>query len=244
MKKAFTLIELLVVIAIVATLVGVLLPALSAAKVASARVISAHSLSQLIVGGRLYLSDNNNSFWPYKVGATDGTGTQWWFGFEPSGSSVEGQRFCDYSKGPLGPYCMASGGIKTDPAFLLYSPRLKPKYKDGNYGYGYNDVLANRNAMQVTSPGQMVVFATCAQVNTFQAPASGANPMIEEFYEINDTQTTVHFRHGRNALAAFLDGSVRPLSMDVDMQPGSQDMRIRTANIGRLKTSYVRQAGW
>jgi len=248
-KKAFTLIELLVVIAIVATLVGVLLPALSAAKVASARAISAHSLSQLIVGGRLYLSDNNNTFWPYQQAATGGT--QWWFGFEPSsGSSAEGQRFCDYSKGPLGPYCMASGGIKTDPAFLLYSPRLKPKYKDGNYGYGYNDVLARdssgkpRNAMQVTSPGQMVVFATCAQVNTFQAPASGANPMIEEFYEINDTQTTVHFRHGRNALAAFLDGSVRPLSMDTDMQPGSQDMRIRTANIGRLKTAYVRQTGW
>jgi len=32
--------------------------------------------------------------------------------------------------------------------------------------------------------------------------------------------------------------------MDTDMQPGSQDMRIPSANIGMLNTSYVRQAGW
>jgi hypothetical protein len=162
----------------------------------------------------------------------------------------EGQRTCDYSKGPLGPYVMASGGIKTDPALLQFSPRLKPKYQDGNYGYGYNTVLAAdstgkaRSALQVERPSQMVVFATCAQVNNFQAPATAQNPMVEEFYMISDTQTTAHFRHGRCALAAFLDGSVRDLSMDRDMQPGSQDMRLPSANIGRINASYLRQQGW
>lgn len=253
MKKAFTLVELLVVIAVLAVLVGILLPALTAAKVSSAKVISARSLNQLMVGGRLYLNDNGDTFWPYEQAVTTGsTGTMWWFGFETSASlrMPEGQRTCDYSQGPLGPYVMTSGGIKTDPAFLMYYPRLKPKYKDGNYGYGYNTVLAAdstgnpRNAGQVTYPSQMIVFATCAQVNNFQAPASPTNPMIEEFYEVNDTQITAHFRHGRSALAAFLDGSVRPLSMDTDMVPGSQDMRIPSANIGRFNTSDVRQAGW
>jgi hypothetical protein len=100
------------------------------------------------------------------------------------------------------------------------------------------------NALQVTLPSQMVVFATCAQVNTFQTPASPRNPMIEEFYMINDTTTSAHFRHGRDALAAFLDGSVRELSMDTDMQPGSLDTRIPSANIGRFNAYYVRQAGW
>ena len=162
----------------------------------------------------------------------------------------EGKRTCDYSKGPLGPYAIASGGIKTDPAFLQYSPRLKPKYKDGNYGYGYNILLVAdstgrpRNALQVDAPSQTIVFATCAQVNAFQAPASSKKPMIEEFYMISDTQTTAHFRHGRDALAAFLDGSVRALSMDAAMRPGSQDKRIPTANIGMFNSSYVRQAGW
>ncbi|MGB8352579.1 MAG: type II secretion system protein [Chthoniobacteraceae bacterium] len=255
MKKAFTLVELLVVIAILAVLVGILLPVFSAAKVSSARAISVNSLNQLMVGGRLYLNDNGDTFWPYSQGATVGgtAGTMWWYGFE-AGTSVhgtpEGQRICDYSQGPLGPYVMTSGGIKTDPAFLRYYPRLKPKYKDGNYGYGYNVLLAQdsnanpRNAGQVTYPSQMIVFATCAQVNNFEPPASIANPMIEEFYWIDDIQTTAHFRHGKQALAAFLDGSVRALDMATDMQPGSQDMRIPSANIGRFISSDVRQAGW
>jgi len=88
------------------------------------------------------------------------------------------------------------------------------------------------------------VFATCAQVNTFEAPASPGNPMIEEFYLISDTEQTAHFRHDGDALAAFLDGSVRALSMATDMKPGSQDMRMPSANIGEFNPTYVRQAGW
>ena len=252
MKSAFTLIELLVVAAIVAILIGLSLPVISQVKIATARAISVRSLSQLMTGGRLYLGDHNNQLWPYQQDTT--AGTQWWFGFETwqSQGMPEGQRTCDYSQGPLGPYVIASGGIKTDPAFLQYSPRLKPKYQDGNYGYGYNTVLAAdsagnpRNALQVALPSEMIVFATCAQVNTWEAPASPNNPMIEEFYMITDSTAfaTAHFRHGGDALAAFLDGSVRALSMATDMQPGSQNMLIPSANIGRFNPSYIRQAGW
>ena len=250
MRRAFTLLELLVVLAISAVLIALLFPVLASAKAASARAISANSLRQLLVGGRSYLNENDNTFWPYQQAAADGM--QWWYGFETWQSMAlpEGQRTADYSKGPLGPYVMTSGGVKTDPAMLQCSPCLKPKYKDGNYGYGYNTVLAadskgkSRNALQVDLPSQMVVFATCAQVNTFEPPATPSNPMVEEFYMISDTQVTAHFRHGRHALAAFLDGSVRELSMAYDMQPGSQDMRLPSANIGVFNTSYVRQEGW
>lgn len=250
MKKAFTLIELLVVIAVVGVLAGTLMPVLAAAKRSASRAISIQSLNQLSVGARLYLNDNNDTFWPYEKLLP--TGTQWWFGFETTQSVglPEGQRTCDYSQGPLGPYTMTAGGVKEDPAFLQYSPRLKPKYKDGNYGYGYNTELAAdssgnaRNTSQVTYPSQMIVFATCAQVNTFQAPASSSHPMIEEFYMVNSTTTSAHFRHGKQALAAFLDGSVRPLDMATDMLPGSLDSRIPTANIGRFQTAYVKQTGW
>ncbi|HEY3898050.1 MAG TPA: prepilin-type N-terminal cleavage/methylation domain-containing protein [Chthoniobacter sp.] len=250
MKRGFTLIELLVVIAIIATLIAILLPMLSATKVASARAISANSLTELLVGGRAYLNDNNNQFWPYEQATSDGM--MWWFGYETwqSVGMPEGQRTCDYSQGPLGPYVSASGGVKSDPALAQYGGSLKPKYQNGNYGYGYNTVLAadatgaSRNALSVNLPSQMIVFATCAQVNTFEPPATPSNPMVEEFYMISDTQVTAHFRHGRHALAAFLDGSVRELSMATDMQPGSQDMRMPSANIGCFKSSYVRQAGW
>jgi len=250
MKRAFTLIELLVVIGIIAVLAGMLMPVVSSAKKSAALAISARSLGQLMTAGRLYLNDNNNRFWAYSVPTS--AGEQWWFGFETwqSVGMPEGQRTCDYSKGPLGPYTITAGGIKTDPALSQYSPRLKPKYQNGNYGYGYNTMLATgsngqpRNAMTVTQPSHMIVFATCAQINTFEYPATPANPMVEEFYMVNTTEQTAHFRHGDNALAAFLDGSVRSLSMTTDMQPGSQNMLIPSANIGIFNSSYLTQPGW
>lgn len=250
MNKAFTLIELLVSLIIVSILVALIVPAVMAARTASAKATSCHTLHQLMVGGSCYLADNENFFWPYKEYLPDGT--QWWFGFEAWGSvgSGEGNRIVDYERGPLSG-AMKSSSMLTDPAFMQYRPRLKPKYKNGNYGYGYNTDLAAdasgnpRSTLQVQDASTMVVFATCAQVNTFQAPASGSKPMIEEFYMINNSQTTVHFRHGgRVALAAFLDGSVRPLSMAADMEPGSLDTRLPSANIGRLKSCYLKQSGW
>ena len=250
MKKAFTLIELLVVIAIIAIVSGLLMTAVSRGKVASARAISAHSLSEMIAAGNLYRAEHDNTFWPYRQNV-DG-GVQWWFGFEAFASVglPEGKRTCDYSKGPLGGYASASGGVKADPAFQQFSPRLKPKYANGNFGYGYNILLAAdsagapRNAIRIEDPSQMIVFATCAQVNTFQSPASSKRPMIEEFYMIDHTQKTAHFRHGSDALAAFLDGSVRPLSMEVDMVSGSLDARMPSSNIGVFKTNFVKQADW
>jgi hypothetical protein len=32
--------------------------------------------------------------------------------------------------------------------------------------------------------------------------------------------------------------------MDTDMQPGSQDMRIPSANIGMFNAGYLTQPGW
>lgn len=231
-RPAFTLVELLVVLAVVAVLTALLLPVILAARAASSRAIGAHSLQCLATAGNLYLSEHNQQFWPYSQFPVDG-GTMWWFGWESNASrfsTPEGQRTLDLTRGPLGPYAIAAGGVKTDPMFLTYSPRLKPKYKDGNYGYGYNTLLAGRNALAFGHPGDIVMFATCAQVNTFQAPASGGNPMVEEFYEVNDRETTVHFRDGGRAMVVCLDGGLRELPMD----PTTRDHRLPSADIGRF----------
>ena len=250
MQKGFTLIELLVSLVIVSILCALSVAAVSAARLAQSKAISANTLHQLMIGGGCYLADNDNQFWSYAQYLEDGT--QWWFGFETWGSvgAGEGNRTVDYDTGPLSG-AMKSTSMLEDPSFLQYSPRLKPKFKNGNCGYGYNTDLATdsngnpRSSLQVEDASSMVVFATCAQVNTFQSPASASKPMIEEFYMINTTQTTVHFRHGGNvAFAAFLDGSVRPLSMAQDMEYGSQDSRMPKAHIGRLKSAYLKQSGW
>ncbi|MEA3207143.1 MAG: hypothetical protein QOE70_200 [Chthoniobacter sp.] len=124
------------------------------------------------------------------------------------------------------------------PARLREPNRHKPKFQNGNYGYGYISHLGGGpmglgtipRALQFERFAEVVVFATSAQVNTFQPPASATNPMLEEFYLISDRETTIHFRFGGKALCSMLDGSVRELPMD----PTTLDRRMPKANIGRF----------
>lgn len=59
-NKAFTLIELLVVIAIIALLIGILLPALSKAKLTAKNVLSQSNMSSLNTGSANYAADNKD----------------------------------------------------------------------------------------------------------------------------------------------------------------------------------------
>lgn len=237
-RAGFTLIELLVVIVIIAILAAAAMPVFQNARRSAWRAVSTHTLQQLGTMGANYRNENDGQFWRYREAAPDGT--VWWFGFESatSGRQAEGQRTLDLTRGPLGPYAIASGGIKSDPAFMSISDRFKPKFSNGNYGYGYNGLLGGGSlgyaplarAAQFTKPGEIVVFCTSAQVNTFQAPASAKRPMIEEFYLIDDRESTVHFRFGGKALASMLDGSVRELPMD----RSTLDRRMPAAKVGRF----------
>jgi prepilin-type N-terminal cleavage/methylation domain-containing protein len=235
--RAFTLLELLVAIAIVAVLAVVVVPALQHARFASWRAVSAQSLRQLGAAGNVYCGEHDGAFWKYREDRPEGT--VWWFGYEGVGSQAlgEGERSLDPARGPLGA-ALISGGVTSDPAFLAAKPRHKPKFKNGNYGYGYNSLLGGGPSGRGTlarqqnfeHPGEVVVFATCAQVNTFQLPATSQNPMIEEFYLINEREVTVHFRYGGKALALMMNGSVRELPPD----PATIDQRMPTAQIGRF----------
>ena len=235
--RAFTLVELLVVIAIVALLSVLAVQAYGPIRQSTWRAVSAQSLKQLAAAGAIYRSEHDGAFWKYREDRREGT--VWWFGYESraSQSQREGERRIDATGGPLGA-AYISGKVNTDPAFLAAKPRHKPKFKNGNYGYGYNSLLGGgpmgraplaRDAV-FDRPGEVVVFATCAQVNTFQPPASQDEPMIEEFYLINEREVTVHFRYGGYALAAMLDGSLRELPPD----PSTLDSRMPEVKIGRF----------
>lgn len=189
-QGGFTLTELLVAMAIVALLAVLLIPAAKSVYASSTDAVSAHVIAQLNAAAQSYLTDNNQIYWPYRSSA-DG-GTQWWFGFESNASlrSPEGKRWLDLTQGPLGPYIAASGGMAEDPSFTRQGNVFKPKYGKTHFAYGYNLLLPGVGYLSLTHPGHTPVFATCAQVNTFQAPASAKHPMAEEFYYFNKSSAT------------------------------------------------------
>lgn len=237
--RGFTLLELMagmVILAILATLTYA-----GAQKVIrqSSLATSANNLRQLAAGAAAYLGENNCTYWRYRENVNDpaSRGVRWWFGFEPvhSLSLPEGRRVIDPSNGPLGGYI--PGGFRPDPSFASVGKPFKPKYQFGYIGVGYNVLLGGgwlggtplRHG-QIENPDKTVVFATSAQVNIFQSPASPGNPMIEEFYGLDQKETTVHFRHGNTAMVVFATGNAGFLEMDET----TRDSRAPEANVGRF----------
>jgi hypothetical protein len=154
----------------------------------------------------------------------------------------------DMDNGPLGPYVPRN--IAPDPSFGFAGTPFKPKYKHGYIGIGYNVVLSGTNGWtprggaplrywDLENPAKTVVFATAAQVNTFQKPASARNPMIEEFYGFDDDRSkipSVHFRHNGHAMVAYATGSAGL----IPMAASGKDRRAPEANVGRLPPEVLR----
>jgi len=236
--RAFTLVELLVAISIVAILVtlgGVVYQNVSQQ---GRQAASASNLRQLALAGILYANEHDGRFFPYRDRGREGT--TWWFGFESraSSGSAEGKRNLDKEGSPLYPYLAQVGGVEICPGFLYDKSIWKPKFDGASYGYGYNVLLGGGwmgvaqlgSLMRIDRPSQVALFATCAQVNTFQAPASPSNPLIEEFYAFDEREKTVHFRFGNHALVAFCDGRIERMPME----PGTRDENMPEADIGRI----------
>lgn len=235
-RRAFSLIELLVAGSIIAVLAVMLAGAGWNVYRNSSLAISANNIRQLSAGSTAYLADNNYRFWNYKSTTSNQPGAVvWWFGLEPE-TRPEGQRILQPESGPLGSYVPA--GIRPDPSFRSTGKPFKPKFQYGYIGIGYNAVLGcgmdgkgtNWSYWSLPKPSEIVIFATSAQVNTFQSPATPKKPMIEEFYGIDSNEITVHFRHGGSAMVAFADGSSGFLPMD----KSTLDARAPQAAIGRF----------
>lgn len=246
--QAFTLIELMVVMLVLGVLLTLLAPGAMAVKRQTTLATSSSALRQLSIAAQTYLAENDGSFFRYREKANGGT--QWWFGFEgATGPSAEGQRVLDKSKGPLGPYIVDSAGTVPDYAFTSMGASFKPKFKNGYFGFGVNTELTGgilgsdtnrlRRINQLPQPGKIVLFATCAQINTFQPPASTKNPKLEEFYMFNTKSTeakyAVHFRHSGRALVAYSDGSQGEIVGD----PATFDKKLPKACVGSLPAEMI-----
>lgn len=231
-NRAFTLVELLVVIGIVATLAGLLLPALAKARRGAGTALCTSNLRQFILAAQMYWDDHEGAAFAYRSGATQG-GDVFWFGWLERGD--EGRRRFDARQGALWPY-LRSRGIEICPALRRSSPSFKPKASEATGGYGYNLGLsapAGQPPVRVNTvraPARVACFADAAQVNDFQPPASPDHPLLEEFYYLSTNESTAHFRHAHRAATGFMDGHV---SRELPT-PGSLDPRLPSAEVGRL----------
>jgi len=230
-RPGFTLVELICSVAIVGALAALSYAGMVQMKSIMQGAYCANSLRQLGAATSMYLTDHDHVCFQYY--ATEPTGRLWYFGFETYASMgmAEGQRTVDETQSPIYPYVMDVGGVEVCPAFPYDAIGLwKPKYVGASWGYGFNTFLSGENILTIQHPAQVLLFGDCAQVNTFQPPASPKNPMLEEFYMIENTFKTIHFRHGGSANILFLDGHVEKFTM----YPGTWDNRLPSTFVGRI----------
>lgn len=249
---AFTLVELLTVLAVLGLLAAILLPAIGRARAAAQSAVCAGNLRQMQLALNLYLADHEDRFFPFREPAEGGK-TLWYFGL--GGDGAEGARDLDKSKGRLAPYLGQAGGVEICPALLRSAPYFKRKFSGASYGYGLNHYLLAdspvckksgiRRFHQIASPARVITWADSIQINTWQAPASPSNPMLEEWYYLDSIQTNsmpspkFHFRHNGKCQAVFGDGHVQALApwrLDPRcdgqvgyLEPPGQDRYLRTA---------------
>lgn len=220
-RRGFSLVELLVVIGIIAVLMGLLLPALSAAREASRKTVCGSNVRQIVTAAIAYAQENGG-YWPPAHVNLLTQNLRRWHGTRPTSSAP-----FEFVDSPLDRY-LQTPFIKQCPSF----EPVRAGFEASCGGYGYNshylgssqaepelaalalgpaewdrrvgNVPAKMN--RVRNPADKIAFADAAIAAPDLIEYSFLEPPTTAF---GPTSPSLHFRHGgRRANVAWADGHV------------------------------------
>lgn len=242
-RCGFTLIELLVTMAVIAVLIGLLLPALGAARETARAVQCTSNLRQLITAWHLYADDHDGRAMPlaYTDASQVGNGDSvYWWG---TAGNISGR--VDHTRGLIAPYLGESPlherSVFECPSQPWGSYRAQGFAREITSTYGYNGYYLSpghtpgwsgsighrpwRRVSQVREPSSLLVFAdTLLPGNPPSNNALLDPPMLfsgSSGWRENDSPTTA-FRHGHgprrlgSAGVARADGSAGTIAAESD----------------------------
>ncbi|MBN8245895.1 MAG: DUF1559 domain-containing protein [Verrucomicrobia bacterium] len=213
--RAFTLVELLVVMAVIATLAGLLLPALARARQRAGQTACASNLRQLGLALMQYAGDHRDQLLPTAVWDADvNANREWAFAY------VRGSRDEALRHGLIAPYLANAAAMLRCPA-LRYTARVLSGLDVAgrpDSAYGYNSFHLSRSVNPSLGDWQGLPLASARHPESTLAFADSVILRSGLAYPTTDITSptfpwsggapapTAHARHGGRAGVVWLEG--------------------------------------